>query len=109
MIDVIIHVPNVAAHHAELESLGFETLPVLARTPDQVAGNEFMTLVRVNSADDLTAFSSVVILGSYEEVFADPDKRAIYDRIYPRTPVVWTDEAGQRQEYVPPEKFGVFA
>lgn len=109
MIDAIIHVPDVAAHHTELTSLGLETLPVLARTPDQVAGNGFVTLVRVNSADDLAAFSSVVILGSYEEVFSDPEKLAVYDRCYDRSPRTWIGSDGVERTYTPPDKFGVFA
>lgn len=108
MIDLITYCADTTQLQSELESLGFEALP-LPKTPSVRNGSETLALVRVNDLAELAPFTCLTVLGTYEEVFADPDKRAIYDRIYPRTPVVWTDEAGQRQEYVPPEQFGVFA
>ena len=51
---------------------------------------------------------SVTVLGTYEEVFADETKKAIYDRIYPPT-LTYTDENGKMITVVNPEKFGVFA
>jgi len=49
------------------------------------------------------------ILGTYDEVFADPAKKITYDRIYDQTPITYTDpETGEEFTYTPPEKFGVF-
>lgn len=108
MIDVITHCQNTAELRDELDALGFETIPV-TKTPSQRSDNETLALCRVDSLDDLAQFECLTVLGTYDEVLNDPEKRAIYERIYPTTPVEWIDEDGQTQTYTPPEKFGVFA
>ena len=74
-------------------------------------GSETVTLIRAFTQDmtDLESMDSLTILGTYEQVFADPDKRAIYDRVYPQTPVEIDDGEGGVSVYTPPEKFVVFA
>lgn len=108
MIDVITHCQNTAELRDELTALGFDTIP-LTKTPSQRNGQETLALCRVQSLDDLAPFECLTVLGTYDEVFADPDKRAIYERIYPTDPVTYTDEGGETHTYTPPEKFGVFA
>lgn len=53
---------------------------------------------------DMLAMDSINILGTYEEIFADTAKTAIYDRVYDQTPVVI-----EGRTYTPPRKFVVFA
>lgn len=108
MIDVITHCQNTADLRDELTALGFETIPV-TKTPSQRNGPETLALCRVDSLDDLAPYQCLTVLGTYDEVLSDPEKRAIYERIYPTDPVTYTDEDGQTQIYTPPEKFGVFA
>lgn len=108
MIDVITHCQNTADLRDELTALGFESIP-LVKTPSQRNGAETLALCRVESLDDLAPFGCLTVLGTYDEVLSDPERRSIYERIYPTDPVEWTDEDGQVHTYTPPEKFGVFA
>ena len=66
-------------------------------------GTDKMCLCRCETAPE-----SVTVLGTYDEVFADAEKKAIYDRIYPPT-YSYSDESGETVTVVKPEKFGVFA
>lgn len=76
-----------------------EQIERLTVTPCQTDGTDKMCLCRCEAAPD-----GVAVLGTYEEVFADAQKKAIYDRLYPPT---YTDEDGNIVQK--PEKFGVFA
>lgn len=82
------------------------------KTPTVRNGNETLALVR-DMDGSLLALSAqlttLTVLGTYDEVFADPAKRDIYDRVYDQTPISFTDEDGTQHTFTPPEKFGVFA
>ena len=44
----------------------------------------------------------------YQQIFDDPDKLEVYDRIYDRTPYSYEDpETGESITVTPPERFGV--
>lgn len=104
MIDLITHCADTAA----LAGACPEGVLPHAKTPTVHGTGETLALVRVQSEEELAqlqALPCLHILGSYEEVFADPEKKAIYDRIYPREPIL-LENGG---EYIPPERFGVFA
>lgn len=76
-----------------------EQIEGLTVTPYQTDGTDKMCLCRCETAPE-----NVTVLGTYEEVFADADKKAIYDRLYPQT---YIDEDGNVIQK--PEKFGLFA
>jgi hypothetical protein len=80
-----------------------EQIEGLTVTPPQIDGTDRMSLCRCEALP-----YGVTVLGTYEEVFADAEKKAIYDRIYPPT-YNYTDEYGETIEVKRPEKFGVFA
>lgn len=86
MMDIII------IYQSDEQIEGLTVAPASGHPTD---GTDKMCLCRCETAPE-----NVTILGRYEEVFADPEKKAIYDRIYPSH-----DEDGN----VKPEKFGVFA
>lgn len=81
------------------------------KTPIVRNDTETMALVRDPDgalralADMLT---TLTVLGTYDEVFADPAKCEIYDRVYDQTSVIYTDEEGVERTYTPPRMFGVF-
>jgi len=91
----------------------------ITKTPTVRKGNETLAVVRVNDAD-LALIESLTTLQILAKVpaggdllaalNADPEARAIYDRVYPRTPVDVVDEAGNViGAWTPPELVGVFA
>lgn len=43
----------------------------------------------------------------YDAIWSDPAALALYDAVYPRGPVVWTDEDGTSHTFIPPFRFGV--
>lgn len=51
--------------------------------------------------------TTLEVLGTYDEVFADPAKKAIYDRVYVRS-YTYIDDGGIERTALRPEKFGVF-
>jgi len=57
---------------------------------------------------DMDAMDSVNILGTYEEIFADPAKTEIYDRVYDQTPIEIDDGEGMVSTYTPSRKFVIF-
>lgn len=80
-----------------------EGLTVAPSSGHPTDGTDFMCLCRCEEPP-----VGVTVLGTYEEVFADAEKKAIYDRIYPPT----FESEGESGEVViveKPERFGVFA
>lgn len=73
-----------------------------SKTPFHTNGTYFMCLVRVETEEDIP--EGCAILGTYDEVFTDPDKRAVYDSIYIRE---YLNEEGET--CLKPERFGEFA
>jgi len=120
-MDIITYCPDTAALIAELqavapsflcidEELG-STFFLVSKTPTVRNGNETMALVRdLNGGLIKTAkkLKHLTVLGTYDEVFADPAKREIYNRVYDQTPVVYLDPDGIEHTHTPPRKFGVF-
>jgi hypothetical protein len=80
-----------------------EQIEGLTVTPPQTDGTDFMCLCRCEEPP-----VGVTVLGTYEEVFASEELKAIYDRIYPPT-YNYKDENGETVIVEKPEKFGVFA
>ena len=115
--DLIFYCPNVPALGAELAAKMPEYVTMddagnyqflVPKTPTVRRGIESMALVRMTEEQLWTLGDAhvvnIAVLGTYDEVFADPAKRAIYDRVYPRDPVIVDGIA-----LTPPERFGEFA
>jgi hypothetical protein len=80
----------------------------VTKTPSKRrADGATLALVRDLPAD-LTGLDNLVVLGTYEEIFADPAKLAIYDSVYDRTPRDVDDGEGGTITITPPDKLGVF-
>ena len=75
----------------------------LTVTPPQTDGTDKMCLCRCEEPP-----AGVTVLGTYAEVFADAELKAVYDRIYPPT-YSYSDESGETVMIEKPERFGVFA
>lgn len=71
-------------------------------------GSETLALIRLTEDERQelldAELSTLTILGSFEDVLADEDKLAIYDRIYPRAPVTVDGVT-----FTPPPLIGAFA
>ena len=80
-----------------------EQIEGLTVTPPQTDGTDKMCLCRCEELPE-----GITVLGTYDEVFADETKKAVYDRIYPPT-YSYSDESGETVTSARPEKFGVFA
>ncbi|MDH5753543.1 MAG: hypothetical protein OEZ59_14125 [Deltaproteobacteria bacterium] len=124
--DIYIHCPDTAALVAALRDIWphrlDETDPdnpafLLDKSPTVRAGAETLALVRVRDdqpevregLESLEELGVITILGTWDDVQANPAKITIYDRVYPRLPVVWADEDGNEHEYTPPAEIGRFA
>jgi len=91
-----------------------------ARTPVAMAGSAALAYVRMQpeEAEQWRGTPGVTILAEapyegsetpdlvYASMEANPASMALYDAVYPRTPIQWLDEDGVTQEYVPPFRFG---
>lgn len=117
MIDIITYVPDSTALVAELQEkfpdLIFEDGKFLVTKTPTVRNAQGESLALIRDDDALIEIGeqldSLVMLGTYDDVFADPALREIYDRVYDQTPITWTDENGVEHSQPKPEKFGVFA
>jgi hypothetical protein len=74
-------------------------------------GNETLSLIRGNnSIISLCAeLTSISVLGSYDDVFNDPEKLAIYNRVYDQEPKEHIGFDGSVDVITPPRKFCIFA
>lgn len=121
MIDIITHTTDTAALVAELQ----EKLPAYIRfdadgnptflvdkTPTVRNGDETLALLRLpeDKYSELVSadLQNLTILGSFEDVFADPEKTEIYDRVYVQT-FETTDMEGNPITVTRPRMFGAFA
>lgn len=88
---------------------------LIDKTPTKRRGEETLALVRVvdratgDMLSSLEAAKAIEVLGTWAEVQADSRMRKIYDRVYPRKPVTYTDEDGTERTTTPPEEIGRFA
>ena len=127
MIDDIIHIADVPALVAwfainapdRLDEDG-TGIAGFSRPPTVVSSKAALTYVRV-TPDEEAAFEAmpgVTVLARadyagagtadavYDAIFADPDALALYEEVYPRTPVEVPDGEGGTITYTPPARFG---
>ncbi len=109
---LVVELAEKAPHLLHIDEETGEAQFLVDKTPTVRDGMNTLSLIRdldgslLETADRL---DNLTVLGTYEEVFADPAKRAIYDSVYDQTPIPYTDEEGVEHIYTPPEKFGVMA
>lgn len=120
MIDLITYCADTAALITELVANHPDRIYIddeggasylVSKTPTRRNSNKTLALVRCVTAEDetdLRGLTCLQVLGTYDEVFADPALLAIYDSVYSRASYQTTID-GSQVTVTPPEKFGVFA
>ncbi len=89
-------------------------------TPIKVnATGQTLALVKGNKLEEfdtngvslgMPEFPSLQSLGTYEEMFANPDRLALYKSVYPYDiPLTYMDDDDVEQSYFRPKKIGEFA
>jgi len=113
MTDQITYTTDISLLQAEI-SLKFPdfiddegNILGITKTPTIHNGKASLALVR-NPAVEFSQLDNLTLLGTYEEVFADPKKKAIYDSVYPPALTYFDQELDKEAVVIPPEKFGVF-
>ena len=76
--------------------------------------NENMSLaysmLTVEQIAEIRTLTTVKILGTYEEMFANEENLALYKSVYPYDiPIIYQDEEDVEHSYMRPEKIGEFA
>ena len=119
-IDLVTYCQDSEKLCAELSERGFVSedggvyFPLNNRTPTQNNNRpETVTLIRCttnNEVELLKSFNSIEVLGTKEEVDADPEKTAKYESAYSREPYTVKDsETGEEYTVTPPKWHGDFA
>ena len=116
MIDIITYVPDSAALVTELQEkfpdlVSEEGKFLVTKTPTHKNDDgESIALVRGDTDLLLVAeqLDSLTALGTFEDVFATPALKEIYDRVYPRTITTWVDDEGVEHTHQASERFGGF-
>ena len=119
MTDYITHCTDTAAlvtellekapHFVNVDEQGSASF-LVSKTPTVRNGAETLALVRdIDGSlfEASKALTTLTVLGTYDEVFADPAKKAIYDRVYVRS-YTYIDDGGIERTALRPEKFGIF-
>ena len=126
-IDAILHIadlPALAQAIAQINpSMVSEagTITGFASTPATTLGKAALVYVRMTPAEaaQWRGTPLVTILAEaphtgpdtpdavYAALEASPESMALYDAVYPRAAVAWTDEDGQSHTFTPPFRFGV--
>lgn len=137
MIDAILYVPDMPTLVAHLDANYPEMLardedgsiaqpPVVVgipRTPARETSPEVMVYARLTAEqeaqwrgmDAVTMLAEAPFTGKgtgdvvYQQVFDDPEKYAIYSRVYPHEPYEVDDGEGGTITVTPPKKFGIIA
>lgn len=126
-IDAILHIadlPALAQAIAQINpSMVSEagTITGFASTPATMQGKAALVYVRMtpDEAAQWRGTPLVTILAEaphtgpdtpdavYAALEASPASMALYDAVYPREPVTWTDDEGLAHTHTPPFRFGV--
>lgn len=126
-IDAILHIadlPALAQAIAQIDPgmVSAEgTITGFASTPATMLGKAALVYVRMtpDEAAQWRGTPLVTILAEaphtgpdtpdavYAALEASPASMALYDAVYPREPVTWTDDEGLAHTFTPPFRFGV--
>jgi len=84
---------------------------IIEKSPTIRKDNETLALIRVNANELalLNQLENLTILGTFGEIFSNPDKKAIYDRVYPPRELTYIDDEGEEQTRIEDRRFAVFA
>lgn len=130
MVDAILHIADVPAlvgwfaEHAP-DKLGATGDAIIGfdRTPTLLNGTAALVYMRITPDEEIAfaAAAGVTILARanhvgpetaakvYARLFGDPQATALYEMLYPRTPIEVPDGDGGSATYTPPERFGQLA
>lgn len=128
-IDAVLHIadyPALAAAMAQAKpgSVAADgSIQGFTATPAVRVGSAVLVYVRMSTDEaaqwrgtpGVTILAEAAYTGAstheavYSALAADPAAMALYDAVYPRTPVVWADEDGGKHEATPPFGFGGIA
>lgn len=126
-IDAILHISNLPALAAAIAAVDPSkvspegTISGFASTPATMRGSAALVYVRMtpDEAAQWRGTPLVTILAEapyvgpetadavYAALSASPASMALYDAVYPRDPVEWSDENGETFSFTPPFMFGV--
>ena len=120
--DLITFCPDTAALVAEVRARHPERLDetdpenprwAVTKTPTVRGEAGTLAVLRVGShreRRDLEALEALTVLGTWEQVQADPALLAVYDSVHDRTPVDVLDDEGQPtgETITPPLEIGRF-
>ena len=109
--DFLVELETIAPTYINRDEDGNVTTAIQT-TP--IVKSENGTLALSILTDDEIAFigtmTTIESLGTYEEMFANPEALAKYKSVYPYdVPIAYIDEDGVERSYMRPEKIGVFA
>jgi len=125
MDDLVIYCPNTTALVAAVRAHWPERLDdadpdnprfLLDKSPTVRKGAATLALVRCRpdepqvraGLEDLAAAGVISIVGTWEEIHADPAREALVEQVYDRTPCTITGESGDAQTITPPAEFARF-
>jgi len=118
---LITYVPNIEAFLDELEALAPTYVYIddegnrkcnIATTPivHSGYGTLAMSILTDENVEFIGLMSTIDILGTYEEIWADEEKHNLYRLVYPYdVPIAAVDADGNPTEYYRPKKIGEFA
>jgi hypothetical protein len=114
-MDLVTYCADTAALLAEVK----EKFPdredsgrfIIEKSPTIRKDNETLSLIRVDVYDlnKIQQLENLEILGTFSEIFNNPDKKVIYDRIYPPREITYLDDNGDEQTRIEDRKFSTFA
>jgi len=89
---------------------------LLDKSPTVRKGAETLALVRCRpdepevraGLETLAAAGVITIVGTWEDIHADPARQALVGQVYDRTPYTITDENGDDHTVTPPAEFARF-
>jgi len=115
MLDTVIYCSDLIALKTQLIADGYYdeesgTYTVgHSLTPLKYKGNTSLSYVRDNALD-MSVYTMLEDLGTYDEIWADVVKDDKYKSVYDYTIIqTYTDEAGNVQTYTLPKEIGRFA
>ena len=125
-IDAILHIADMPALAAAIAAVDpsmvseGDIINGFDRTPATMLGKAVLVYVRMtpDEAAQWRGTPLVTILAEapygpdatdavYAALEASPESMALYNAVYPREPVAWTDEDGAQHTFTPPFRFGV--
>ena len=109
--DFIAELEAIAPTYVTIDEDGkkgctIETTPIVSSESGTLA----MSILSNDEVEFVKLMTTMTNLGTYEEIFADAEKDALYKLVYPYdVPLNYIDEDGAEVSYMRPKKIGEFA